>query len=878
MYKKIKDLDTVKELLKAEMPLNDLIQLVDSECARIKGSNPNPIERVNDHLYKKMCDMDTHPIGDDGVKDSTPSFTICPQKELWHCFGCGNHGDRFEYIGQKYNLTFMEAIDKCAELENFSLIPYLEDVSPEEQIRNKLFSENNEARNIANNCLYDSDKALDYLHGRGITDDSIDIYKIGYAPAITGDVGMFSSIASEKSLQLDRKSQFNDAILFPINDAYGNMRYFQSRPFNAPPGMKYIGGDDTHPLFNDTDRIFGFDIAKRMLMKNKGRLVGVEGAPDTIACMQKGILTVGFLGTALNQDTFALLDKYHVNELVMLLDGDKAGRDKSFKNAEKYMSFDTKVKLKIALMPEGYDPEEYINKFGEQELIKCIDNAVYAIQYIIDCLWVGADTPTAKMEYMYNIRPYMVLITDKITRQIMISHISSKIGLDPVQIDDYYAESAVDINGDKLYSISGEEILLAEALRNNEFIPELTMRFKDDDWYLLRHKHLFRLLKSTEYTDIESLYTKIKNLSLNDVITYGWLEELYKNSGNVEFALKDIEDKVIRRKAIMVVDKARNGLYDMSSDVSIVIDHSTTGLFDTVHTKTAEKVYDAKSQVVNTMNEILNRMINPVDIVGDSFGPSFKILDKYTLGNQSKTLTVIAANQSVGKTQLCQNFAISQTTDSNIPILWFSLEMDYIKMTYRNLAILSGVSAADMMTGNITPEKKMIIDQQAIRLMNSQFYVSEKGHDLSESLAIARRYVQTKHVKKIYVDYIQLQYISDKRSETRSRELGQISKAWVEFAHDMDVSVILISQLGRQALLKDVAEAEDGFGSYEVAQDADVYITIKDKSAEEIEMRGIDHGNKTMNISKNRNGMKTVLIDLYADGPTFRMTEVGKVE
>jgi replicative DNA helicase len=479
------------------------------------------------------------------------------------------------------------------------------------------------------------------------------------------------------------------------------------------------------------------------------------------------------------------------------------------------------------------------------------------------------------MAFMSEIKPYMALVTDKITRQIMITYVASKMGLDPIQIEDYYAESLVDVSGVKLYSPDGEEILLAQAMRDPEFLPELTSRFKDDDWYLLRHKHLFRILKSAEYTDVDSLFTLIKNRNMDQIITYEWLQRLHNITGNVDFSLKDVEDKLIRRKALNIVDNTKMRLCDMTADVSITIDQTSTHMFDVMHAKSDEKIFDSNAQVNSVMGEILSRMTNPVDIIGDSYGDRFKLLDAYTLGNQSKTLTIVAANQSVGKTQICENFAMHQAVEQKIPILWFSLEMDVDRMTYRNLAILSGISASDMMRGNITVEQKSALDQHAIKLMQSPFYLSERGHDLSEALAIARRYVQSKGVKKIYVDYLQLQYVTDKRTESRSRELGSISKAWVEFAHDMDVAVILISQLGRQALEADTAEAEHGYGSYEVAQDADVYITLKDKSSEEIEMRGIEHGNKTLNISKNRNGEKTVLIDLYSDGPTYRFTEVG---
>ena len=133
--------------------------------------------------------------------------------------------------------------------------------------------------------------------------------------------------------------------------------------------------------------------------------------------------------------------------------------------------------------------------------------------------------------------------------------------------------------------------------------------------------------------------------------------------------------------------------------------------------------------------------------------------------------------------------------------------------------------------------------------------------------------MQAKHVKTIYVDYAQLQYVTDRKTDTRSRELGMISKGWKEFSQEMNTRVVLISQLGKQALHEDTAEAEHGYGSYEIAQDADNYITLKDKSKEEIEQHGIGHGNKTMNISKNRMGEKQVLINIYADGPNYRMCE-----
>lgn len=873
---RFRDIDIVRQELKQYMSLDRLIELADKKYASDNNTNINQIEKINEHLYKKRCDMDTHPVDDDGSVDSTASFTICPPKELWHCFGCGAHGDRFEYLSQKFNLTHVESIELCAELEGVDLRPFYVELTHEEQIIINLYNENCEARDIAHNSLLMDDRALEYLHSRGITDESIDLFQLGYVPPLSnGKVSLFSDIPNSITLQLDRKDQFNDAILFPINDPMGKMRYFQSRPFNSPSGMKYIGGNDSHPLFNSEERIFGFDIAKRNLNKSHGRLVGVEGAPDTIACVQQGINACGILGTAINQGTFNLLDKYSVAEFILLLDGDKAGRDKAIKDAEKYLSINTNVRLKIATVPEdGLDPEEYINKYGADGLIDCINNAPHAVQYLIDSKWNNAITPTAKIEYINSIQPYMALINDKIIRQIMIDHIASKIGLDPIQIEDYYIQAVAQTAGNKLYSPDGEEILLGEAMRNKDFLPELMMRFKEQDWYLVKHRQLYKILKQSEYTDIDSIFMIAKNLNMDNNITYEWLTKIYSTYGNIEFSLADVEDKLIRRKALQITDELKVQLQDMSYDAELIIDKSTTKIFNAVYNKADEDIYSAERQVDDTMAIIQERIANPVDIIGYSFGNGFEKLSKYTLGLQEKTLTIVAANQSVGKTQICQNFAMYQAIELQLGVLWFSLEMDEIRMTYRNLAILSGIDGNDIATGNITPEQKVNLDMCAIRLRQSKFIISERGHDLNESLAIAKRYVQSSGIDIVYVDYAQLQYISDKRTDTRSRELGEISKGWKKFSRDMRVPVVLISQLGRQALDAETAEAEHGYGSYEMAQDADNYITLKDKNKEEIEMKGIEHGNKTLNISKNRMGEKTVLIDIYSDGPNYRMMEV----
>lgn len=871
--KKFSDLDQVRQALTEAMDLDEFIRLADKKYSAETGKPTNPIEMVNDHLYKKQCDLDTHPADEDGTRDSTASFTICPPKEMWYCFGCGAGGDRFEYISVRFNVDHIEAINMTAEIEGVDLTPYYAELSPEDMIRENLFKENALARQLAHEALLKDETALTYLRGRGMTDESIELFQLGFAPPANGRISIFDKVANSPVLQLDRMDMFNNAILFPITDVFGRMRYFQSRPFNPLPGMKYIGGNDNHPLYDETDRIFGFHISRKMLYKNGGRIIGVEGAPDTIACIQAGLCACGFLGTVVNQLTFDLLGKYRVVELILLLDGDKAGRDRSFKICEKYLTLQTNVRLRVASLPDGYDPDEFINKYGVDKLKEIVDSAPYAVQYLVDSKWNEAKTPTEKMQFMYDIQKYMNAITDKMVKHIMVMDIAGKMGLDPVQVEDYYVQSVASSSDGKLYALDGEEVLLGQAMRDPDFITELAMRFNDNDWYLARHRYLFKILRQAQYVDVESISTMAKNLNLGEIITVEWLNYLVNKVGNVEFSLKDVEDKLIRRKTIDIVDRTRISANDMTQDITIALDRTTNEMYGAVHKRMDEQIFDAKQQVSSAMKLIHERMHNPNQIIGYEFGDGFKKLSLATLGLQTKTINVVAANQGVGKTTICQNWAMYQAVTQGIPTLWFTLEMDKDRMTFRNLSIISGVPCTAIMTGNLTLEEKSKVDDAAIALENAPFHLSERGHDMTEALSIARRYVNKFGIKIVYVDYAQLQHVSDRKTDQRYRELGWISKGWKEFAKDMDVCVVLISQLSKEALHAEIAEAEHGAGSYEIAQDADTYITLKEKSEDEINQRGIDHGNITMNLSKNRMGQDDVLFDVYADRSVLRMSE-----
>lgn len=871
MNRKFADLDIVRNDIKAHMPLNEVIELIDGHQS---------LQYVNDHLYKKCCDLNEHPMDTDGSKDSTPSFTVNPDKEMFYCFGCGAGGDRFEYASKKYNIGHIDAIVKIAELQNFDLTPYYVELTDEEKVISSLFAENNKAREIAHNSLLANDHAMEYLVSRGISLDSIEEFKLGYAPLLdSSEVTLFSNIPNKYPLQLMRKDMLSDAILFPVNDATGKMRYFQSRPFTPQVGMKYIGAGDDHPLFNDVDRVYGLDVARKKLSKWKGRLVGVEGAPDTIMCNQIGIPAVAFLGTAINEQRIQFLERFRITELILLLDGDKAGLNSMNKVIRKYLSWKTSIKLRVAILPEGLDPNDFINKYGKEALYEIIENAPYALQYLVDRVWnsIMADgiTLTGKIIFLNETNEFVSMTHDKLIRNMLIRYIAERLEMDIMEVTDYYMSNIQQTGEIQLFNVRGEEIVLAEMIRNDDFALDVIALMDADDWYLEKHRKLFDIIKKAKYRDIESLVTTVTNLSLEKLIPISWLRGLTSVYGNYQSSLEDVHDKLMRRKTKEELKKLDAMIEDMEQDPRASIDQSMGNVYNITMNKADDMIFDATDQVDSAMKLIMERMQSGVKIIGYNLGPNFQRLTNALMGLQGKTLTVVAANQSVGKTQLAENFGMHLAVNEGVETGWISLEMDSDRMTFRHLAMLSGLPLRNIMTGDLSMEEMTnTLMPWSAKLRSAPFYLSERGHDLAESLAIARRWVTRNKVKVIFIDYIQLQYITGRLGTDRHRELGIISKAWKQFSKETNTAVVAISQLSKQALDADVAKAEHGAGSYEIAQDADNYITLKEKSEEDIQNHGIEHGNIVMNIDKNRSGEADILINIYSDRACQRMYEV----
>lgn len=243
-------------------------------------------------------------------------------------------------------------------------------------------------------------------------------------------------------------------------------------------------------------------------------------------------------------------------------------------------------------------------------------------------------------------------------------------------------------------------------------------------------------------------------------------------------------------------------------------------------------------------------------------------------GLQRKRLHTLAANQGVGKSKLLAGMLMGASVEGivRVPSLLFSYEMPIEESTMRNLAILSGISQDKMIDGTMSMEEHDILQQWAVRLRESPFFMSDECRVVQEALAIARKHILYDGVKIVAFDYIQLMRMADNRGVSKNVEMGMITKLLKEFGMQMDVAMVIVAQLGKQAAGKELVTAEDVYFGYEIAQDSDVFITIQEKSQDQIDQMGLEKGNLLINLDKNRGSKDGQLYNVYAHDNNARLT------
>ncbi len=375
--------------------------------------------------------------------EKTPSFTVSETKQFYHCFGCGAHGTAIGFLMEYEHLDFVDAIETLAAEYNLE-VPREESSTDYKRARDEkqpLYDVLEQASQLYQQQLRESDKAINYLKQRELSGEIAKRYGLGYAPdgwrfllekmpdkpniinslKVTGMV-----VQKSADKQYDR---FRDRIMFPILDRRGRTIAFGGRIIDEGE-PKYLNSPET-PIFHKGYELYGFYEA-RQAVRNLQRIIVVEGYMDVVALAQHGIeYAVASLGTATTQDQIQKLFR-SVSEVIFCYDGDRAGHKAAWRALENTLPvMRDGLEARFLFLPDGEDPDTMVRKEGREAFEARMQKATPLSEFLFDTLLadVDIDSMDGKAKLAKNAKPLLAKIPESVFKDLMYKRLSELVGI-----------------------------------------------------------------------------------------------------------------------------------------------------------------------------------------------------------------------------------------------------------------------------------------------------------------------------------------------------------------------------------------------------------------------------------------------------------------
>ena len=385
-------------------------------------------------------------------EEKTPSFTVVPTKQIYHCFGCGESGGVIDFVMKSDHLSFVEAIETVAGESGVSVV-YDQTAKPIDKRFKRYNQIMSELNNFYQNQLKSSsakNKVVSYAKKRGISGTIAKRFELGFAPP--GWTNLFDEFSEkEESIQdllsmgmivpkKDKKDdyydRFRDRLMFPIHNSKGSVIGFGGRVLSSKDNPKYLHSPET-PLFSKSKELYGLYHCRKYSRRIDSILV-VEGYMDVIALHQQGITNVvATLGTATTSAHLQILSR-SAETIVFCFDGDKAGRDAAWKALKTSLpSITSGLIIKFLILPEGEDPDTLINRESSKAFSKRIEGAQTLSSFLIDHIKgeVPFDTIEGKTLFLEKSATLINMVNYSIYRQQLIEGIANTIGQNIIQVE-----------------------------------------------------------------------------------------------------------------------------------------------------------------------------------------------------------------------------------------------------------------------------------------------------------------------------------------------------------------------------------------------------------------------------------------------------------
>ncbi|MBN2912727.1 MAG: DNA primase [Ruminococcaceae bacterium] len=447
--------------------------------------------------------------------EKTPSFTVYPETQSYYCFGCGNGGDVITFIRNIENLDYMEAVKLLADRHGVSM-PQDGYDSGLSKKRTEMYGANREAARFFHAKLYSPEgrQGLEYFYSRGLTDDTIRHFGLGYAPDSKDELieyliskGYSQQLLYDANiLRLSERynkkiyyNAFRKRAMFPIIDLRGNVIAFSGRRIHdADSDRKYVNTSDTL-VYKKGSNLFALNFAKK---SKSDSIILCEGNLDVISLHQAGFTNaVAGLGTALTEEQAHLLSHY-AGEIFICYDSDEAGQ-KATRKAINILG-KTTLKVRIIHMTGGKDPDEIIQKFGAEGFKRCLDSAANDVEFSLlsERSKYDISSPAGRSDYLKAAAAVLASLNSPVELDIYISRLSEEFSVnkDAVaaqvkierekrakkQKNEFYREvrDSVINQGDKINKVNtqrskalraakAEEILIASFMSDPELYRKL---------------------------------------------------------------------------------------------------------------------------------------------------------------------------------------------------------------------------------------------------------------------------------------------------------------------------------------------------------------------------------------------------------------------
>jgi len=391
--------------------------------------------------------------------EKSPSFTVSPSKQFYHCFGCGKNGNAIGFLMDHAGMGFVEAVQDLAGQVGLQ-VPQ-DDISPAERERQAAQKQKQatltdvleKAGDAYRKHLKASPQAIDYLKRRGVSGETAKRFGLGYAPA--GWRSLASVFPQYDDPQLEesglvivgegddkRYDRFRDRLMFPIRNVKGECIGFGGRVFGDEK-PKYLNSPET-PVFHKGRELYGLFEA-RTALRDMGYALVTEGYMDVVALAQLGFANaVATLGTACTPDHIHKLFRF-TEAVVFSFDGDAAGRRAARKALDAALPYASDTRsVKFLFLPAEHDPDSFIREYGSEAFARYVGDALPLSRFLIEAASEGCDLGQAegRAHMASNARPLWTALPDGALKRQLLGEIAELVQLDARDLSDLWSQEA----------------------------------------------------------------------------------------------------------------------------------------------------------------------------------------------------------------------------------------------------------------------------------------------------------------------------------------------------------------------------------------------------------------------------------------------------